>query len=194
MGKKKDADGKVSKAKSSKAKSKIKIPKQIAGVTIPKTLRDSGKAAIKLAQNPAARELLSAGLVAAAAAVAANSRARKAAVDGGREAADAMGEATAKASDSAAKFSAALAGAAGIAAQRFFGLGDDGTAKPVPTDAASAKSSEPDVPETDMAEPSRAEPDEPVDAPVAKTSQRRRTSAAEPAPTSEPESSPDDEA
>jgi hypothetical protein len=119
MGKKKDA------AKADK--SKTKIPKQIAGVKIPKTLRDGGKAAMKLAQNPVARDLLSAGLVAAATAVAANSRARKAAVDGTREAADTMAGAAATASTSAAKIGAALVDAAGSAAERFLGLTPDGS-------------------------------------------------------------------
>jgi len=125
MAKKNGAD-----AKADKPKSKTKIPKQIAGVKIPKTLRDSGKAAMKLAQNPVARELLSAGLVAAAAAVSANSRARKAAVDGGREAADAVSGAATTASSSAAMIGAALVDAAGTAAERFLGA-KGGKAEPV---------------------------------------------------------------
>jgi len=125
MGKKKDA------AKADK--SKTKIPKQIAGVKIPKTLRDGGKAAMKLAQNPVARDLLSAGLVAAATAVAANSRARKAAVDGTREAADTMAGAAATASTSAAKIGAALVDAAGTAAERFLGLTPEAAEQPATT-------------------------------------------------------------
>ena len=133
MAKKKGAD-----AKADKPKSKTKIPKQIAGVKIPKTLRDSGKAAMKLAQNPVARELLSAGLVAAAAAVAANSRARKAAIDGGRDAADAVTGAATTASSSAAMIGAALVDAAGTAAERFFKVkdGKDGRVEPAATAAA----------------------------------------------------------
>ena len=45
MGKKKNAEAKASKTKGPK------IPKEIAGVKIPKTLRDGGKTALKLAQN-----------------------------------------------------------------------------------------------------------------------------------------------
>lgn len=121
------AKNKGTDAKADKPKSKTKIPKQIAGVKIPKTLRDSGKAAMKLAQNPVARELLSAGLVAAAAAVAANSRARKAAMDGGRDAADAVTGAAATATSSAAMIGAALVEAAGTAAERFLSGKTDAT-------------------------------------------------------------------
>ena len=141
MGKKKDAAAKAS-AKSKKTK----IPKTIAGVTIPKTLRDSGKAAVKLAQNPVARELLTAGLAAAATAIAANGRARKAATDAGRAAADATGEAASTAGDSAARIGAALAGVAGVAAQRFLGLGEDQVAKPAPAATETEASAEPDAP------------------------------------------------
>lgn len=133
MAKKKDAGGKADKPRSKSA-----IPKQIAGVKIPKTLRDSGKAAMKLAQNPVARELLSAGLIAAATAVTANSRARKAALDGGRDAADAVSGAAATASDNAAKLGAALVDAAGNAAQRF--LNGDKAAK---TKSATARKAKP---------------------------------------------------
>lgn len=114
MAKTKDADA-------GSAKRKMKIPKEIAGVKIPKTLRDSGKAAMKLAQNPMARELLSAGLIATAAAVTANSRARKAARQSGKEAGEALSGAASAASDSATRIGAALVGAAEMAAQRFFG-------------------------------------------------------------------------
>lgn len=130
MAKKKGVD-----AKADKPKSRTKIPKQIAGVKIPKTLRDSGKAAMKLAQNPVARELLSAGLVAAAAAVAANSRARKAAIDGGRDVADAVTGAATTASSSAAMIGAALVDAAGTAAERFLSA-KDGKVEPAVEAAA----------------------------------------------------------
>lgn len=107
----KDKAGKRGKAD----KSGPKIPKYIAGVKIPKSLRDSGKAAIKLAQNPMARELLAAGLVAAASAVALKSQAKR------------TGELKAKPAGAAdpvdeklADIGAALVGVAGAAAQRFF--------------------------------------------------------------------------
>ena len=45
------------------------FPKYIAGVKVPKALRDQGRAAALVAQSPMARELLTAGLAAAAAAV-----------------------------------------------------------------------------------------------------------------------------
>lgn len=135
MGKKKKAEAKASKAKATK------IPKQIAGVKIPKSLRDGGKAAVKLAQNPVARELLSAGLMAAATAVAANSRARAAAANGGRDAADAVNDIATTASDNAAKIGMALVGAAGSAAQRFFGLNEGAPAKTADAPQASAAAS-----------------------------------------------------
>jgi hypothetical protein len=47
-----------------------KVPKKVAGVKVPKDLRKSAKSALKLAQNPIAREVISAALVAGAAALA----------------------------------------------------------------------------------------------------------------------------
>ena len=46
-----------------------KLPKKVAGVKVPKDLRKSAKSALKLAQNPIAREVISAALVAGAAAL-----------------------------------------------------------------------------------------------------------------------------
>lgn len=54
-----------------KKKAKLKIPKEIAGVKVPKELRKKAKVAIALAESPVARELLAAGLTAVAAALAA---------------------------------------------------------------------------------------------------------------------------
>lgn len=107
----KDKAGKRAKAD----KTGPKIPKHIAGVKIPKSLRDSGKAAIKLAQNPMARELLAAGLVAAASAVALKSQAKRRDETKAKPAgaADSVNE-------NIADIGAALVGVAGAAAQRFF--------------------------------------------------------------------------
>lgn len=141
------AKDKADKAHKAGKSAKTKIPKHFAGVKIPKALRESGKAAIRLSQDPAARELLSAGLMAAATAIAANSRARKVAMDGGQQAKDAMGEAVHSASDSATKIGAALIGAASVAAQRFFKLDEQNAAEQnrgeasVGTDAAEAGTS-----------------------------------------------------
>lgn len=49
---------------------KPKLPKEIGGVKLPKDLRKTAKSALKLAQNPIAREVISAALVAGAAALA----------------------------------------------------------------------------------------------------------------------------
>lgn len=111
----------MSKNKASAGKSGAKkIPKRIAGVKIPKGLRDSGNAAVKLAQSPMARELLSAGLAAAAAAVAANTRARKAAEQSGEDAARGFADVANAATRSAGEIKTALVEAAGVAAQQFF--------------------------------------------------------------------------
>lgn len=136
-----------------------KIPKQIAGVKVPKGLRDSGKAAVKFAQSPMARELLSAGLVAAAAAVAANSRARKAAQQSGAEASDAFAKAADTAAESASKIGAAFVAAAGAAAQRLFATGDDKAASRRDEGATASKTADapmrPDRPVVTKAAPAK---------------------------------------
>ena len=53
---------------------KIKVPKQIAGMKVPKKVRKAGNKALKLADNPAALELAAAALTAAAAALQAQGR------------------------------------------------------------------------------------------------------------------------
>ena len=46
-----------------------KLPKKVGGVKVPKQLRKTAKNALEIAQNPVARELVSAALVAGAAAL-----------------------------------------------------------------------------------------------------------------------------
>jgi len=53
-----------------KKDSKPKLPKKVGGVKLPKDLRKTAKSAVKLAQNPLAREVVSAALVAGATALA----------------------------------------------------------------------------------------------------------------------------
>ena len=129
MSKKKDAAGKGG---------KTKFPKSIAGIKIPKAVRQSGTAAIELAQSPEGRKVLSASLAAAAAAISANNRTRSAAMGAASEAGKATSDAAHAASDSAARIAAALIGIAGVAAERFFG-GGDGAAKSARTDQADAQ-------------------------------------------------------
>lgn len=95
------------------------FPKYIAGVKVPKALRDQGRAAAQLAQSPLARELLTAGLAAAAAAVVANDKSRKKIKDAGQGAVDAAGDVAA----GAGRIGAAITAAATDAVQRLFGLG-----------------------------------------------------------------------
>lgn len=57
------------KAKKNKDKAKIKVPKRIAGVKVSKAVRQAGKTALKLAEQPAVSETVAAALLAAAAAL-----------------------------------------------------------------------------------------------------------------------------
>ena len=50
-------------------KKKNKIPKQIAGIKLPKKLRKAGNKAVKLAQDPVVGEMVAAALLSAAAAL-----------------------------------------------------------------------------------------------------------------------------
>jgi urease accessory protein UreF len=55
--------------KAKKDKAKVKIPKRIAGVKVSKAVRQAGKSALKLAEQPAVSETVAAALLAAAAAL-----------------------------------------------------------------------------------------------------------------------------
>ena len=57
------------KAKKGKDKDKVRIPKRIAGVKVPKSVRDAGRQALKLSAQPAVSETVAAALLAAAAAL-----------------------------------------------------------------------------------------------------------------------------
>ena len=48
---------------------KVKVPKRIAGIKVPKSVREAGKSALKLAERPAVSETVAAALLAAAAAL-----------------------------------------------------------------------------------------------------------------------------
>jgi hypothetical protein len=75
--------------KASKGKDKVKVPKRIGGVKVPKAVRKAGKSALKLAEQPAVGETVAAALLAAAAALRdppATRRAAAAAADGAGEA------------------------------------------------------------------------------------------------------------
>ena len=53
--------------KKSKSKSKLKLPKEVAGVKVPKGLRKQAKTLLNLIDTPAGRELAATGLTLAAA-------------------------------------------------------------------------------------------------------------------------------
>jgi hypothetical protein len=55
--------------KAKKDKDKLKIPKRIAGVKVSRAVRQAGKSALKLAEQPAVSETVAAALLAAAAAL-----------------------------------------------------------------------------------------------------------------------------
>jgi hypothetical protein len=57
------------KSRKGKDKDKVKIPKRIAGVKVSKAVRQAGKTALKLAEQPAVSETVAAALLAAAAAL-----------------------------------------------------------------------------------------------------------------------------
>ena len=55
--------------KAKKSKDKVKLPKRIGGLKVPKAVRQAGKSALKLAEQPAVSEAVAAALLAAAAAL-----------------------------------------------------------------------------------------------------------------------------
>src|SRR5688500_16600636 len=75
--------------KAKKSKDKVKLPKRIGGVKVPKAVRQAGKTALKLAEQPVVSETVAAALLAAAAALRdppATKRAASAAADAAGEA------------------------------------------------------------------------------------------------------------
>src|SRR6476469_7511468 len=90
-----------------------------AAAAFPDALKEAGQRAAELAQNPVARSMMAAGLVAAAAARTANSRVRKTVSDASRDALD-TAEAAA---DSATKIGAAIVTAATEAVRRMLSPG-----------------------------------------------------------------------
>ncbi|MGH6614982.1 hypothetical protein [Sphingomonas sp.] len=100
------------KDKSAKAGKATKLPKQIAGIKVPKELRKSGAALLEKANSPVGREMIAAG-IAAVVTAAARSRA------GGKVAAKAT-DATAKAAQAGAQDARDLVDAIGTVMQRLF--------------------------------------------------------------------------
>lgn len=102
-----------------KKSKKLKIPKKIAGVKVPKELRKAGKQLVKLAEEPRARDV---ALAALAAGLAARKDSRKAAKQAAVEAGDG-------AANAAGWVTAALAAAALEAGRRVLETLDEGDGK-----------------------------------------------------------------
>ncbi len=81
---------------------KLKVPKEVAGIKVPKKLRKTANKAIAMAENPAIRGLALAGLAAAATAIAENAEARRTAGDGARQAGKAAAKTAETVQDAAA--------------------------------------------------------------------------------------------
>ncbi len=81
---------------------KVKIPKQVAGVKVPKKLRKKAKKAVKMADNPAVREMAVAALGAAALKIAEKIEAGQAAKSAGNKAKREAVAVSGKAGDAAA--------------------------------------------------------------------------------------------
>ena len=88
---------------------------------IPNALREAGQRAAELAQNPMARNMLAAGLVAAAAALTSSSRVRESAKQAGRDAA----ESAEAAAESASRIGAAFVSAATDVVRKMMGSGNE---------------------------------------------------------------------
>ncbi|HET9427486.1 MAG TPA: hypothetical protein VFO69_03920 [Allosphingosinicella sp.] len=99
-------------AKKSKSKAKLKLPKEVAGVKVPKGLRKQAKKLLEIIDSPAGRELAAAGLTLAAgslAAKASDSKAKSAVKSLAREAVDKGRSGGGDAADLGAILSAAVA-------------------------------------------------------------------------------------
>lgn len=99
-------------AKKSKSKAKLKLPKEVAGVKVPKGLRKQAKKLLEIIDSPAGRELAAAGLTLAAtslAAKASDGKAKSTIRSVAREAVDKSRSGTKDAADLGAILSAAVA-------------------------------------------------------------------------------------
>jgi hypothetical protein len=94
--------------KAKKSKDKVKIPKQVGGVRVPKAVRQAGKSALKLAGQPAVSETVAAALLAAAAALR-DPPATKRAAGAAAEAAGEAGQGAIKLGDSLRKMAIDMA-------------------------------------------------------------------------------------
>jgi hypothetical protein len=99
----------MAKGNGGKAK-KIKVPKAVAGVKVPKALRKGAKKALKVAREPAISEVVAAAMLTAAAALREGGAAKREREEGntGGGAASAVGEAVSDAGRQANKLGEAL--------------------------------------------------------------------------------------
>jgi hypothetical protein len=112
-------------------KKKSKIPKQIAGIKVPKKLRKAGNKAVKLAKDPVVGEVVAAALLSAAAAL------REGAADSGKATPAAAGDGAEGVKRQANALGDSLKGLAiDLARRTLEGLGDAERAKTAAKTAA----------------------------------------------------------
>lgn len=110
---------------------KVKIPKKVAGVKLPKQLRKQAKKALKLTGSPAARELAMAGLALAAQRMIAAAGARQGQRKAGADLLDAAGRQGVRGTLAALNLGEVVRAAAVEGARRFLEGFEEG-AKPAP--------------------------------------------------------------
>jgi hypothetical protein len=113
---------------------------------IPKALKEAGQRATDLAQNPYARGLLAAGLVTAAAALAANKNVRDTTRRNVKDATEAATEAAEVAADNAGKIGVAIINAATEAVQRMLNLSAEAAGAAATEEEAAATQTAADAP------------------------------------------------
>jgi DNA-binding transcriptional regulator YiaG len=116
----------MAKDKKDKKKKSAKLPKEVAGVKVTKGLRKAGKAALKLASQPAVGEAVAAAMLAAAAAL----REGPAIKQGAKAAGDAAGGAAEEAQRQASGLGDALKAIAIDVARRTVEAWEEGSKKP----------------------------------------------------------------
>jgi hypothetical protein len=122
----------MAKADKKKAGTRSKLPKRIAGTKVPKALRKSGARAMKWAMSSTGREILGGLLVAAAATITSNKKARGVVGEGAKDAAS-----------GASRVGQALAGAAVEVVRRAVGGESDAQASPATTAEPAVKRGKP---------------------------------------------------